>query len=190
MIDTTSKATWNHWALISAYRLQSTIEGSQGRISSKNPKAGTEAEHGGMLFTGKFRAHNQLPFLYCPGPPAHNGLDTPTSISNRPTPKHAHRQLFEIPFPSVASWQPRLAILGLMGSYHVIGYVPLKEHFLLPLFPWLSCAYHRPQTTEPTNHELKPLKTSKAKESFHTSYGSWLSQIFVRMAENWLTQIC
>lgn len=44
VIDTMSKATRSHEALVSAYRLQSTIERSQGRISSKNWKVETEAE--------------------------------------------------------------------------------------------------------------------------------------------------
>lgn len=85
VIDTMSKATWSHGALVWAYRLQSTTEGSQGRISSKNQKVETEAEsmEECHVLLAWLQAHKHLPFMDCSDPPAHNGLGTPTSISNQ-----------------------------------------------------------------------------------------------------------
>lgn len=148
VIDTMSKVTWSHGALVSAYRLQSATEGSQGRISSKNRKAETEAKSmEECLVLAWLQAHKHLPFMDCSDPPAHNRLGTPTSIAiqeiQKCTPQTCPqaiwwKQLFEIPVPSVTSWQPRSAIPGLMGSFQVIGYVALKGTGRLNSFSFLS----------------------------------------------------
>lgn len=84
VIDTLSKATWSHGALVSPYRLQTATEGSQGRISSKNRKVETEAESMEECHVlAWLQTHTHLPFMNCSDPPAHNGLGTPTSISNQ-----------------------------------------------------------------------------------------------------------